>query len=47
MVELQIQQKWGEKVTFFIHEDNNSDLMASLGYSFTEVKLGIDIVASP
>ena len=34
---------------FFIHEDNNSDLMASLGYSFTEVKvskLGIDI-ASP
>ena len=34
---------------YLMHDDNNSDLMTSLAYSFTEVKvskLGIDIVAS-
>ena len=46
MVELQIQQNEAKRSHFLIHEDNNSDLMAS----FTEVKvskLGIDVVASP
>ena len=47
MVKSQIQQPKGH-IFLIVHEDNNSDLTASLAHNFTEVKvpkLGIDIVA--
>ena len=42
-------KKEAKRSHLLMHEDNNSDLMACLAYSFTEVKVSklcIDIIAS-